>query len=259
MRKNHLLFLLTAATLMLMASCAKEGPNGAIGPAGPGYTGSIAGYIKLYDQYGSQVLINTNHISLELVGTAAIVTPNIYTNDSATGSYIYTPILTGTYILTATDTSVAQTYAATALNLNFVSGTLYADVRLSARPDSFITSFTTYLNPGSSNDSLVITVLPDARPRKAIFFMGNSPYVNNLTTQYLLKYITTVPANATTVTQLVPRQDLTDVGYASGTKIYYAAYSYVVGDVSVYEDQSTGRNVYNAVNTTPIVDTTYVP
>ena len=58
---------------------------------------------------------------------------------------------------------------------------------------------------------------------------------------------------------MVPRQDLNDVGYTSGTKIYYAAYSYVVGDVSVYEDQSTGRNVYNAVNTNAIVDTTYVP
>ena len=259
MRKNVLQSVLTVFTVLLMASCAKEGPNGATGPAGPGYTGSISGHIKLYDKYGSQVLTNMNHILLQLTGNEAITTPNIYA-DSTTGSYIFTPILTGSYTLVASDTSLAGVYAATAFNnFSFVSGTLDMDVRLSARPDSFINTFAAFLNLGSSDDSLVISVTPDTRPRRCILFVSNSPYVNNITANYILKYIVPVPANATTIAQMVPRQDLNDVGYTSGTKIYYAAYSYVVGDVSVYEDQSTGRNVYNAVNTNAIVDTTYVP
>ena len=61
-----------------------------------------------------------------------------------------------------------------------------------------------------------------------------------------------VPANSTSVNLLIPAQDLRNVGIPHDAIAFYAAYSYVINDVSLYEDYSTGiaKKVYNAVGTT---------
>jgi hypothetical protein len=56
----------------------------------------------------------------------------------------------------------------------------------------------------------------------------------------------------------IPAGDLNNAGLFYGEQVYYAAYSYVVNDASVYEDMATGKNVYNAVGS-PLVDSALCP
>jgi len=247
--------VIPAISILLAASCAKEGPSGPTGPAGPSFTGTVTGDVSLYDKYGSNVLtglLNLVNISMSSKTIAAISTAI-----DSNGLYTYVNVVTGTYTISA---NADSDYAGTVLsNVNFVSGTLYQDIKLSAIPDSFITSFASYLNTGSLTDSLALTVKSDARERNCIVFLSKAKTVSNDPNFYLLKYRIDIPGSTNTVAFTIPQQDLLDAGFTSGSKVFYAAYSYVVNDGSVYEDPTTGRNIYNAVNATPIVDSALVP
>ena len=247
-------FVILAASILLLASCAKEGPTGPTGPAGPVFYGTISGHVSLYDKYGSEVLTGLNVVNVTLS------TSSIPATLDASGGYKFVNVGTGTYTITA---NADSDYAGTVLNnVNFISGNLYKDVKLSAIPDSFIISFAASLNSGSLSDSLALTVMPDTRVRKCIVFVGLSNVSSN-PSLYKLKYVVNIPGTTGavpyTIPYMIPRQDLLDAALASGTAVYYAAYSYVVNDVSVYEDITTGNNVYNAVNVHPIVDSAIVP
>ncbi len=248
MQKTNIHFILVFGFFLFAASCAKEGPNGPTGPAGPSYTGNISGHVSLYDQYGSPVLTGLNKVQITL-GT----TPSIYPD--ATGLYSYTSIVTGNYIITAADTG----YAPTVLNtVQFVSGTLYRDIKLSAIPGFAITGFTAAQSSVTANDSLVINVNADTRIRRCILFVNSASTVSNDISNHLFGYIIDIPANNTTVTVSVPAQDLYNANITSGRKVYYAVYSYVVNDASVYEDFTTGKKVYNAVSN-PLIDSAIAP
>jgi len=239
--------------IVLLASCAKEGPTGPTGNAGPLLTGSIGGHVKLYDQYGSSV-----SLSADLFKASLFLSPNGITQDSLAnnGTYLFNYITTGIYSIQATDSGYATTIKN---NIQLVTGALDVDIKMSQVPDSFINSFSCYHNTGSANDSLVLTFAPDTRNRYCIIFASNSPAIGSLPGTYLYSKVLSISYTAPLVTYAVPAQDLYNVGFASGNTVYYAAYSYVVADASVYEDPATGQMVYNAVNAHPIVDTTLVP
>jgi hypothetical protein len=244
MQKMNLAAVLAFVTVLL-ASCAKEGPNGPTGPAGPVYYGNITGHVSLYDKYGSKIFANLNRVNLYLSNTSIATYPD------TTGYYFFDNEPTAEYSITAVDSAFAPTVIN---NINFVSGVLNQDIKLSIIPDSFVTAFTATKTAGA--DSLVITVTPDSRFRNCIVF------VNDLTASniaYLLSYKVAVPGGATTATLFVPQQDLLNAGFLSGALVFYAAYSYVVNDASVYENPSTGAYIYNAVYPTPLTDTTRVP
>lgn len=246
MRKNYTRLIFSLLIISLMASCSKEGPTGPTGPAGPAYTGTISGHVLLFDKYGSPVLTGLNSVQLVLSGGAA-------TFAGSDGGYSFASVKTNNYYITATDT--LNHFAGTVINnVNFVAGTLYRDVKLSAIPDSFITAFASIQAANSDNDSLVIHVVPDTRARNCIVFMHNASTVANVPSNYLLHYVRSIPANAGSITVLIPQQDMLNAGITAGAKVYYAVYSYVVNDVSAYEDETTGKNVYNAVNLHPLVD-----
>ena len=248
MKIKSLSVICSLGILTLLGSCAKEGPNGPTGPAGPSFTGSISGHVKLYDKYGSEVTTGLSSVKLSLNGAAAI-------NPNSTGAYTYGSITTGMYTITASDSA----YASTLSYLNFVSGALNKDVKLSALPDSFVYSLKAYHNTGSANDSLVLTFKTDTRVRYCIVFANNTAAIGNLPGYYLWNRVLSISPTAPSVTIVVPGQDLTDVGMVSGARVYYATYSYVVNDASVYEDVTTGKNVYNAVNSLPVIDSAIVP
>jgi len=257
MQKTSISILLAFWGILFLASCAKEGPTGPTGPAGPGYTGSIGGYIRLYDKYGSPVFTGFTGIQLTLASTTVILTANTITAPGTTGAYEYTSVLTGNYSITATGDSL---YAATVLNdLSFVAGVLNQDIKLSAYPDSFLTSFYSAKGSAGLYDSLVVQVNADTRMRNCIVFVNTTTAVGNLPANYLLKYVAPIPANATIASLIIPQQDLTNAGIASGTMLYFAAFSYVVDDASAYEDLATGKKVYDAVNIHPLVDSAMAP
>jgi hypothetical protein len=249
--------LLALGFVLLAASCAKEGPNGAKGPVGPAgptgangpsFTGAISGHVKLYDQYGSAVLTGLNKVQVTLKGRSALA-------PDASGYYFFDTTKTGAFFLTATDSGFADTRLN---NFQFVSDTLNKDIGLSAIPGFLLTSLSASRSLASASDSLSIKVIPDIRARRCIVFVNNAPNVGNAPANYLLAYIKAIPANDTVVTLLIPAQDLADAGLATNNKVYFAAYSYVVNDASVYEDLATGKSVYNAVNN-PLIDSALAP
>ena len=76
---------------------------------------------------------------------------------------------------------------------------------------------------------------------------------------YLLAYVRTIPAYATNIGMVINKQELYNTGLlASGSTVYLGVYSYVISDHSIYEDLSTGKNVYNAVSNLQI-DSAIVP
>jgi len=251
MQKKNIPVFLALITLLFAASCAKEGPAGPTGPPGPTLTGNISGHVVLLDKYGSKVLSGYNNVSIFLKGSATGIHP-----DSTTGTYTYASLITGVYSLAAYGTGYDYTEHD---NLQLVAGTLSFDLNLSAIPDSFLNTFSAALNAGASSDSITITCAADSRPRNFIVFLNKTDTVSNLPTNYIINYIWSIPANATIVTMQIPKQDLVNAGFASGSTVYFAAYSYVVNDASYYEDQNTARNVYFAVNPHPLLGSAVAP
>lgn len=240
----------------LFSSCAKEGPTGPTGPAGPGYTGTISGHVSLYDQYGNKILSNLDSVGIQLnanpnnsvLFTAdTTVRPNIY------GYYIYNNIFTGQYYFTAADTG----YGATTVNyFYFVSGALNVDIKLSAKP-AFSLISVAYQDSITQVDSLIISCTPDPQIRSCIIFVNGSSSTAT-GENYVLSYIKTIPANATQINAIITKQELIDAGFVHDSLVYYTVFSHAVNDQSAYEDQSTGKTVYNAISN-PTVDTTRVP
>jgi hypothetical protein len=238
-------------TVLLIASCAKEGPNGPTGPAGPSFTGSISGHVGLYDQYGSEILINLAYarILLTSLSSGDPYIPDTAIYSDANGLYAYNSIVTtGSYSISVTDSG----YGSTAINsFQFISGTLNKDIKLSAIPVFSIDTLIATEDSAAAYDSLVIGVPADTRVRNCIVFVNSSSTVANTIGSYLLAYVKAIPPNTTSVNLLIPAQDLYNAGIKTGSAVYYAAYSYVVNDASVYEDYTSGRKVYNAVGVTP--------
>jgi hypothetical protein len=246
---RKLLYSFAAVAAVFTASCSKEGPTGPTGASGPALTGTLVGHVQLFDMFGSQVYLHLTKAQLFLSTGGSALTVD------STGYYSIASFTTGNYTINATDSG----YAATQVSFNFVSGTENKDIRMSAIPDSFISTFVAYMSASSATDSLVITVLPDARQRNCIVFADTTATTANTPANYLLRYIISVPAGATTVSRSIPAQDLYNVGIASGATVHYAAYSYVIGDASAYEDLTTGRTVYNAVNDSALVAAAAAP
>lgn len=250
MKELRFIFRVCGVIALFLASCAKEGPTGPTGNAGPSLTGSISGHIKLFDKYGSPVLTKLNTTKIYFNGSVN------YINPDTNGYFLFSSLVTGNYSIVATDSAFAGTARN---NIQLVTGALNQDIRLSAIPDSFVASFHAYHIAGSAYDSLVITLSPDSRNRNCILFANNSLAIGSTPGRYLWVQAVAVAPNVSTIIQLVPAQDLYDAGLTSGATVYFAAYSYVVGDASVYEDLGTGKNVYNAVNTNALIDSAYVP
>jgi hypothetical protein len=246
------LHLIVSLVVLSAVSCKKTtgptGPAGPTGSAGPSFKGAINGHVRLYDQYGSRLFSGYNNVTLTLKG-GKVITPD------STGFFTFDSVTTGTYTIQASCTG----FGATMLdNFQFVNDTLYRDIWMSAIPAFRLSSFSASHNPGSVNDSLVMTFPQDTRFRRCIVFVGHKPSVSNMPGDYINNYMIVLNANQTTASMLVPVSDLNAAGFFYGEAVYYAVYSYVMLDGSVYEDMVTGNNVYNAVSN-PIVDSAMCP
>jgi hypothetical protein len=244
--RNNKLAIVGLSVILFAASCAKEGPAGPTGPAGPSYVGNINGHVSLYDQYGSKVLIGLDSVRLAITGAT------IYVHPDSTGYYNYTYVATGEYYITASDSGYGATNTN---NFQFLSGTFNKDIGLSAIP-TFSLSVTT--SAGGGYDTVNVNCAADPNIRSVIVFVGSTPLVNNAPASFLLDYVKNIPANATKVPFYISAQQLYDAGFVSGKPVYFAVYSHSMNDQSAYEDQTTGKTIYNAVNY-PQIDSAIVP
>lgn len=256
MPKNRLLNILTIVCLLFFVACAKTGPTGPTGPAGPSYTGNISGHLSLYDKYGSPILSGFSSASLALSSTTATLTNNVPIHPDNSGYYLFKDIKTGSYSIAVTDSGYAATIVG---NIPFVVGTLNQDIKLSAIPDSFIKSFTADTGIAGDYDSLTIYTGQEIKGRNCVVFVNSNATVSNANSAHLLTYVIPIDPYIVRTTFLIPRSDMLNAGIAVGQKIYFAAYSYVVNDRSVYVDFASGKSVYNAVNSNPIIDSAIVP
>ena len=107
-------------------------------------------------------------------------------------------------------------------------------------------------------DACTLTFSSDSRPRNCIVFVGRTRSVSGQPGHYVLAYTKTINPYITAPIIQVPVNDLNGVNIYYGEEVYFAACSYVVNDASVYEDYTTGSNVYNAVGTA-LIDSALCP
>ena len=263
MLKLNVVVILAVTFASVFSSCKKTGPVGPAGPTGatgatgpthPADTGIIFGHAGFIDQYGSKILTGLNSMSLSLSGAAAV-------NPDTTGYFIFAPVATGSYYINASAPGYASTHVN---NFQYILDTVSRDVKLSIIPSFSPLTFVGYATAGPvTGDSLIVTFNPDTRARNCIIFLNNNATVNGQPANYLLSYVRGINAsnsvNPTRVQFTVPAQDLYDAGFASGSTVYYAVYGYVVSDASVYEDLTTGKNVYNAISASSLTATGITP
>lgn len=253
--KKHLPVILALSIIAVIASCQKkQGPQGPAGPSGPSFKGVINGYVSLYDQYGSRTYLNLASVQVTLKNGAA-------KNADANGYFYFDSVITGNYSITATGTGLATT---TINNIGFVKDTFFQAVKLSAKPNFNISTFDAYHNTGSEFDSLVINVPSDTRARNIIVFVHNKASVSNTPGNYLLTIVKPVPAVAggwpilSKVVVRIHASELNNANIFYGEQVYFAAYSYVINDMSVYTDPGTGKEVYNALGVA-LIDSAMAP
>ena len=251
--RNALSAFVVCFAAMLYASCAKVGPagaNGLTGPSGPSYTNAyIMGHVKLYDQFGNPLLLGLKGVAVTLNGGTTIY-PDTY------GFYQFTGVATGAYSIMASDSSYAATMVP---DFQLILDTVYKDICLSAIPTFNPVSITAAKSVALplASDSVVVTFPADSRNRGCILFVNAVDSATNAIPNYQAAYPQTF--NGTTATFILSAGQLYNLGLTSGAMLYMAAYSYPVKDYSVYEDPGTGKNVYNAVGTTKVVDSVLVP
>ena len=93
--------IITTLLILFSTSCAKVGPKGATGPAGPTYTGYISGHVYLFDQSGSKILTGLSNVQLSLNNNPTI-------HPDSNGYYFISNITTGTYYINAWDSAFAS-------------------------------------------------------------------------------------------------------------------------------------------------------
>lgn len=243
--------LLAAVLLVSFTGCKKKevtGPQGPVGPAGPSFKGVVAGHVSVYDQFGSRVVYNYLPINVILKGYDTVQVDSV-------GYFHFDSVVTGGYKL---DISGADFGGTEIHNIQIVKDTLYVPVKVSLKPSFDLTSFTATRLPATSEVSLDMDFPVDTRARNCIVFVGKNPDVSGNANTYLLSYVIPLKANVTKASMKIPVSDLNNARIFYGEQVYFAAYSYVLNDASVYIDEVTGRNMYTAIGAR-LADTTLAP
>ena len=260
-------FILSASALFI-SSCSKpqNGSNGAQGPAGPSYTGSISGHVFLYNQYGDLqpdsatkgvrvVLYNSSNTT----GTGTVGAVDSASVNSLTGIYTISNISTGLYTLAFRDTSYGQELHE---NFQFLGSTqpLEEDAKLSQIPNfTFTASDSMHVNI-KANDTVIYIygTVPTAtlQNRDLVVFIGNASSVSSAPGSYSAVLTTiTVSGGATTFTANVTLNTFYQAGLTPGQMAYINVYAAGVdyASASEYENYATGQTTYNALGVSSVL------
>lgn len=253
--KTKLTLLALAVCTSLFVSCTKTGatgPAGSTGPAGPSLSGTLEGYVDLYDQYGTLVT-PANSVSVTIPGRSQTDT------STSAGMFTVNNMSTGTYEVDFAKTGYG---AAKIVSLNFVGGgTQYIQNHVGlAQPPSFTLSGITLNSIGGVITASVTASSTDTKARKVIVFLSNASTVSSAPANYLGTVTLNIAANSANGGGTIPANALNGAGIVSGNTLYVAAFP-ISGNVnaSTYADIATGRTVYNNISGTAVTANVLVP
>jgi hypothetical protein len=255
MRKISFLSMAVAGTLFLGTGCSKTGPAGPSGPAGaagPSLTGNLKGHVFQSDQYGAPILTGLAGIRDSLSPTNVAIT-------DSNGFYKFMNLTTGDYNCTVAKAGYGTVIAQTIQLVG--GGDLYRDLRIAQIPSFNITGATASVNGTTGNVDFVGTVAADSRTRSALMFVGKTSSASSNPATYQGVYSSTIRATNTTFTISLNPSDIHDLGISTGSTLYFSMYGAATtfASASNYQDLATGRTVYNAISTTPSMNSVIVP
>jgi len=242
MKKISQLTAVIFATLLFVATgCKKETTT-----TTPVVTGNLFGFVTLEDQYGSKVLSGLGSTTVTLNTPSGTV---LTTSPDSTGKYTFNNIVQGQYTISFTNPGYG---AMLNTDLGFLGeGNIDHDAKLSAIPN--FTDSILYSPTDSAGNVILQGIFSgtDTRKRTVAVFVGNSPAVSALPANYLNYYTTTANNNLTTFTVKIPVADLTDLGFGSGSTVYFAAYGAATNFASTSDAEdytNTGRLMFTALS-----------
>ncbi len=255
--------LLITGGILILSSCSKqEGPAGPQGPAGPAYnSGSIFGFVSLYDQYGVKQATPLKGIKVTIDGTTAVSLTD------STGKYMFSNLSSGTYNLSIADTVNASYAPSKVKSINLVLGPSQHDIHLGQIPTFTLLSPTTVdsLEKNKLDTVNVVrihgTVNIDTKAREFLVFVGADSSVSSAPANYFSVYAAAIAANQTVFSTTIALTDLMSAGFTHGSTVYFMTYPAGVNyaSASEYEDLNTGRIMYNEVGPLPVWSKFVIP
>jgi hypothetical protein len=242
MKRKVVLISIMFLFLVIANSCTKvgpEGPEGPSGPAGSALSGSLVGFVTLYDEFGVAVA-DKSGVTVTVDGYLPALTA---TTNSA-GKYQIDNLQAGTYDLVFTKTGYA-TYKS--LGFSFVGGVkprlFYAT--LAQQSNTLLTNLvgSIFSTTTMTLSCTVAPAIPAGYYRIIRFYFGKTNTVSST------NYITT-SATSSSTTSYSANRSFDKMNYPTGTTLYVIAYgesNYTYG----YPDLTTGLTIYTTINSTP--------
>ena len=256
MKKIQLFGLLTLVVVSL-SNCKKDAPAGPAGPqgsAGPALSGTLEGYVSLWDQYGGRILTSQAGDTVSLVGT----TQKAYTD--STGLYKFPGLTTGVYSVAISKSGFGNTMVQ---NIQLAGGgNTIANAKISQPSTTPVPALLDSIGASTGNIT-VYTTLPSYAPqtRTFILYIGKTASVSANPATYLEYYTNTVKSTSLKLSFVIPKTDLYDAGFVTGQTVYLAAYG--IGatlTASAYVDYSNqGRTVFTALSMPAATTSLIVP
>jgi hypothetical protein len=249
---NKILLSLAAATALIFGinSCSKTGPTG---PAGPLSTGTLTGFVTVYDQYGFKVLGDLSGATVSIPGQAG----DTGTTNPA-GAYAINNLKTGIYNLVYSQTGCGTVLAN---DVSFLGGgTINRNQTLSLIP-SFSLFGANIIDTVEATDSGVLIRGVDtvnSVARTFIVFAGSASTVSSTPSTYVYENTNTIKAGGGAWSLFIPSQALIDAGLPAYSMAYFVVYPYSTGQAT-YVDLSTGKTVFPALGTPTTVLSVLVP
>ncbi|MGZ3903656.1 MAG: hypothetical protein ACXVC6_08175 [Bacteroidia bacterium] len=244
------------AFVLAVSGCKKNsntaGPAGATGPSGPSLSGTLEGYVDLFDEYGT-LLSPLDGVHITVAGKSHIDSTN------AAGKYSIS-LTTGTYEIDLSKTGFG---AMVIPSINFVGGGVqYVNTHIPlTQPASYSLSSITSATVAGGN--VTFTVTPsntDTKNRRVACFYSTNSAVSNDPATYSGVFFVNITAGNTSGIGTLQASAVNGVGIGSGsgTLVHVAAYPVAVNNnASAYSDIATGRNIYNNLNTASVVTTSF--
>lgn len=237
------LSLLAGIAVLSITACKKEGPQGPqgpAGPAGPALSGSLVGYVSVYDSYGN--IQKSDSVTVSITGSS-----NSAITDSL-GKFTITNLNTGTYEINFSKTSYQSTKIP---SLNFVGGgTQYITGKISiTQAPSFTLSSLNFTNNFGIITYTVTANTSDPKARKVIIFLSKNSNVSSTPSSYEGTIIANISAGSSNAVGTISSSTLSQFGINSGDTVYAIAYPISnANNASVYFDVNTGKTFYNNIN-----------